>query len=1182
MANDALDTLQIDILASGTSAVEGIARLADAIKNLRDSVGKGTLGKGVANGIKGIISAAEGSDKAAESVNKLAEAVERLSNSATNMPGIARAIREVRRAVESPLSGRGRSGKNPQGRDFMPPALRSDGVIGMVREQDMSRARQAAEDVANEYNSTLQYQIQRADDSGLHNRGFGNGNNDGGGGGSGVTNQGFHDPEQDPRLVLAAWTMAFRQMEGAIRNIRRLLGAVGRAIATALVAPLRLVGNLAASAARRVRDLAIKGIMTPFNMAGNAVKKFTSLFRAIGRIAIYRAIRSAMRELTQGLSEGIQNLYQWSLLVDKTFANSMDSIASSMQYLKNGFASMFSPLINAAAPILEYITNKLVDFFNVVQQIFAALTGASTWTKAIRVQKAYAEAVTDTGKAADKAMHQVMAFDELNIINSPRDSGTNGAADNTPDYASMFVTQEVDTKLASWVEQIKSFFESGQFRELGAFIADKLNGLVDRWNAQDQGFRFGERIRHALEAINGFLETFQFYNLGAKIAQWFIGLWDGITPSEAIRFIKNVLISVRDFTAGFLETMWAEIKTRFEQNTGRSIDELGQWLGEKLNGWVKKWKAYEQGFTFGDRISRVLHQVNDFLRTFSFYDLGSKIGDWIGGFVDGITPDEVADAVANIINAAIGLGSGLAQKLRDREVPQKIGTAIGLALASIDWAGIADLINNIVEGLALAFRAAIDAFFNKGGWQKAWDAFRSLSLPAQLMLTIPIVFELARGVSLVALILSSLGVANAAAAAGIGLFTVVGGALVLTISIAAVLASGHEKTIYDMVDEALGITTNAKRGKTYGSHGGGIEIPLTPLEEINKNIDEMRKSGPFDKSLWSSRPDETKDVYRAISPTGGSSGGHRLRLGTTWAEQFEDAIYLPVDNVLHLVYDLVDKSDLSNRVRNLIDRSGNAVKDSIRNADIPGHGRQTTETAGREIKAAIDAADLPGKARTTANSAGTSMKDAITAANVPGRFRETALASISEFGKQDFASAGRQAGGSLRTGFDSGGVVSTVTTAAANAMAAFRNAAWASTGATAGATLGRTFKDHFVANAKSTLMLQTAAGKPITQAYVVPYANGGYVQGSLFLAGEVAGQAEMVGSINGRTGVASGEEITGIRESVDRAGAEEANLLRQLLVVGQALLAKDPFGTPNSAAGRWIAQSQQAYGKVTG
>ena len=74
----------------------------------------------------------------------------------------------------------------------------------------------------------------------------------------------------------------------------------------------------------------------------------------------------------------------------------------------------------------------------------------------------------------------------------------------------------------------------------------------------------------------------------------------------------------------------------------------------------------------------------------------------------------------------------------------------------------------------------------------------------------------------------------------------------------------------------------------------------------------------------------------------------------------------------------------------------------------------------------------------------------------------------------------------------------------------------------------------------------------------------------------------MVGSINGRTGVASGEEITGIRESVDRAGAEEANLLRQLLVVGQALLAKDPFGTPNSAAGRWIAQSQQAYGKVTG
>lgn len=56
---------------------------------------------------------------------------------------------------------------------------------------------------------------------------------------------------------------------------------------------------------------------------------------------------------------------------------------------------------------------------------------------------------------------------------------------------------------------------------------------------------------------------------------------------------------------------------------------------------------------------------------------------------------------------------------------------------------------------------------------------------------------------------------------------------------------------------------------------------------------------------------------------------------------------------------------------------------------------------------------------------------------------------------------------------------------------------------------------------------------------VIGFANGGFPDaGSLFLAGEVPGQAEMIGNINGRTGVASGEEITGIRQAIYDVGSE--------------------------------------------
>lgn len=60
------------------------------------------------------------------------------------------------------------------------------------------------------------------------------------------------------------------------------------------------------------------------------------------------------------------------------------------------------------------------------------------------------------------------------------------------------------------------------------------------------------------------------------------------------------------------------------------------------------------------------------------------------------------------------------------------------------------------------------------------------------------------------------------------------------------------------------------------------------------------------------------------------------------------------------------------------------------------------------------------------------------------------------------------------------------------------------------------------------------------------FADGGFPSaGSLFLAGEVPGQTELLGTINGRTGVAGGAEITGIREAIYEVGAEILNGMAQ-------------------------------------
>ena len=96
-------------------------------------------------------------------------------------------------------------------------------------------------------------------------------------------------------------------------------------------------------------------------------------------------------------------------------------------------------------------------------------------------------------------------------------------------------------------------------------------------------------------------------------------------------------------------------------------------------------------------------------------------------------------------------------------------------------------------------------------------------------------------------------------------------------------------------------------------------------------------------------------------------------------------------------------------------------------------------------------------------------------------------------------------------------------------------------------------------------------------------AAGGYPPvGSAFIAGEAG--PELVGTINGRTGVVSANEISGIGDAIYDTGEVEAVLLREQNALLRQLLAKSGNVTlaPNAAAGRWVAQSQAAYARATG
>jgi hypothetical protein len=98
-------------------------------------------------------------------------------------------------------------------------------------------------------------------------------------------------------------------------------------------------------------------------------------------------------------------------------------IATSSNYLKNSIGAMFSPILDAIAPVLDAIVDKAVTVINVVNQLIATLTGATSWRRAEKVATSYSGAADGIGKSASGANDKVkelkrtlLGFDEINRL----------------------------------------------------------------------------------------------------------------------------------------------------------------------------------------------------------------------------------------------------------------------------------------------------------------------------------------------------------------------------------------------------------------------------------------------------------------------------------------------------------------------------------------------------------------------------------------------------------------------------------------------------------------------------------------------------------------------------------------------------------------------------------------------
>ena len=373
------------------------------------------------------------------------------------------------------------------------------------------------------------------------------------------------------------------------------------------------------------------------------VKQNTSglgkLFSSMKRIAMYRVIRFMFAQLTQAMKEGINNLYQYSNLMGGTFAQSMDRLATSGQYLKNSLGAMAAPIINALAPAIDFVIDKIATLLNYINMLFARLSGASVFTAAKKNAVSYGDSLTKAGGSAAKAAKEIRdattGIDELNIIMQKNDDAGGGGGGGA-DYGSMFEELPIDNSVSEFADKLKQAFESADWKALGTIIGDKVNEVIDGVNWTGVGQKIGYWINAGVQTAYWFLKTVDFFKLGEHVAELVNGALEEVDTSFIGRIIVRWFTMKFDFILGALGALdWGLLARKVSDCIKGAFDEATEWL----NGY--DWS--QMGKDLWTNIKAIISNIDwGGIAKSIFTFLGTAIrsvAQFLGGFFGSIAED---------------------------------------------------------------------------------------------------------------------------------------------------------------------------------------------------------------------------------------------------------------------------------------------------------------------------------------------------------------------------------------------------------------------------------------------------------------------------------------------------------------------------------------------------------------
>lgn len=475
----------------------------------------------------------------------------------------------------------------------------------------------------------------------------------------------------------AAWQL----MSRSVSNVSSAVGTLGVGMAK--------VGSISLSFAKHIAS----GIATPAKMAVGAVKglvgKVGDLFRLFKKRAMYRAMNTVISSITKGFSEGTKHVYEYSKAVGTALAPSLDKIATSGLYLKNSLGAMIAPIINMLAPAIDRLVDKFVDLLNIVNETFAAMSGASTWTKAIKYPTEYANETKKATAATNKLKKSVLGFDELNQLqdNSKSNSG-NGK--ESEDYSLMFEEKKVTNVVAKIESALGGIFEP----------------FKKAW--KKEGAKTIKSIQDRFSAMKKFIGT-----VGTTMAQ----VWNNGTGEEWLSNILQIIQSLNQIATNLytnLTKAWKANGATLIQNIMDAVISMQK----IVKGFFDSTAKWIGNLNFMPIMTAVTNLTNKFKPLVDliggalldgYNNVLLPLGSWV---IEEAAPGAI-DALSEAFRAFVAILSPVKDGLNDLWTAMK---------PFVQW--VQDVAMVIIDGLKNVFSKVADVFERKGGTIK--EIFKGL------------------------------------------------------------------------------------------------------------------------------------------------------------------------------------------------------------------------------------------------------------------------------------------------------------------------------------------------------------------------------------------------------------------------------------------------------------------------